>query len=174
MEFGAWRQLPRRRDGHVTAVTIGGEAFRLSASQCEDGTLGEVLVGWVTRDDTAAGLVDGYAMALTAGLEHGVPLKALLRPGLGMRFAPGGRTDDPEIPHVRSVADYVSRRLAIDWLPREDRLALGVLTPFEQARPWLAADRGPSGGPQMARSPFTALAHAWPAPATGSLVPGRA
>jgi ribonucleoside-diphosphate reductase alpha chain len=48
-------------------------------------------------------------------LRHQVPLGDLVRSALGLRFAPAGRTDDPDIPHARSVADYVARRLAMDW-----------------------------------------------------------
>jgi hypothetical protein len=65
-----------------------------------------------------------------------VPLAELLRPGLGLRFAPDGSTDDPEIPWTYSPVDYCCRRLAIDWLPDPERTALGVLSPAP-------ADRGP-------------------------------
>jgi hypothetical protein len=58
-------------------------------------------------------------MALSVGLQHGVPLAELARQGLDLWFAPGGYTDDPQIPRVRSIVDWVCRRLAIDWLPYE-------------------------------------------------------
>jgi ribonucleoside-diphosphate reductase alpha chain len=118
------RSRPKLRGGHTTTVTIGGERFLLIASGQDDGTLREITIGWGRIGTGAAGLMDAYAAAITAGLEHGVPLADLLRPGLGLRFAPGGSTDDPEIPRVRSVADYFSRRLAIDWLTSDDRAAL--------------------------------------------------
>jgi ribonucleoside-diphosphate reductase alpha chain len=120
------QQLPRRRGGHVTAVSIGGERLVVIAGQRADGTLGEVLLRWGKQGSAAAGLADAYATAISAGLQHGIPLADLLRPGLGLRFAPDGRTDDPEIPWARSTADYVCRRLALDWLPSADRTALGV------------------------------------------------
>lgn len=131
MQYPDWNvPAPRSavswRRGHTTTVTIGGERFRLTASGNEDGTLGEITIGWGKHGSGTAGLMDAYATAITAGLHHGVPLADLLRPGLGLGFAPAGNTDDPEIPRVRSVADYLSRRLAIDWLPWPDRVALGV------------------------------------------------
>lgn len=135
--------MPRRRGGHITSVTICGERFRLTASSREDGTLGEIAIDWGKHGTETAGLMDAYAIAITAGLEHGVPLADLLRPGIGLRFAPGGTTDDPEIPRVRSAADYFSRRLAIDWLPRAERAALGILTLSERvaiAAPQVGAD----------------------------------
>jgi ribonucleoside-diphosphate reductase alpha chain len=128
------QQLPRRRGGHAIAVTIGGERLTVIAGQREDGTLGEVLLHWGKQGSAQAGLADAYATAISAGLQYGVPLADLLRPGLGLRFAPSGHTDDPEIPWARSVADYLSRRLAIDWLPFADRTALGVHTLAERVQ----------------------------------------
>jgi ribonucleoside-diphosphate reductase alpha chain len=123
----AQRNRPRRYGGHTTAVMIGGEQFSLTATEGADGALGEVRIGWGKHGSSVAGLTDAYATVISVGLQHGVPLADLLRPGLGLRFAPGGSTDDPEIPRVRSAVDYFSRRLAIDWLPDADRGALGML-----------------------------------------------
>src|SRR5258707_13416917 len=122
------RHMPRRRSGHTTSVTIGGERFYLTANGRKDGTLGEAFIQWGKQGTTYAGLMDIYAIALSVGLQHGVPLIDLVRSGLGLYFVPNGHTDDPEIPRARSVVDYFSRRLAIDWLPHADRAALGVLT----------------------------------------------
>lgn len=126
------QHMPRRRIGQTTSVTIGGERFYLTANGRADGTLGEVFIQWGKQGSTGAGLVDVYAMALSVGLQHGVPLAALIRQGLDTWFVPNGRTDDPDIPRVRSVVDYIARRLAIDWLPREQRAGLGVLTMDER------------------------------------------
>jgi hypothetical protein len=76
-----------------------------------------VRIGWGKHGSGTAGLMDAYATAISVGLHHGVPLADLLRPGLGLRFAPGGSTDDSEIPQAHSAVDYLSRRLAIDWRP---------------------------------------------------------
>jgi ribonucleoside-diphosphate reductase alpha chain len=124
------------------AVTIGGERFYLTASQRADGSLGEVFIRSGKHGTTAADLIENYAMALCTGLEHQVPLADLIKPGLDMCFVPNGHTDDPEIPRVRSVVDYVARRLAIDWLPSTVRAELGVFTVTERlqrASGWLAA-----------------------------------
>ena len=123
---------PRRRVGHTTTVTIGGEKFRFTANQHADGTLGEVFIQWGKHGTVGAGLADSYATALSTGLEQHVPLADLIRPGLDTNFTPNGHTDDPEIPRVRSVVDYLARRLAIDWLPYPDRAALGVYTLTER------------------------------------------
>ncbi|HEY0540913.1 MAG TPA: hypothetical protein VGD53_21255 [Actinoallomurus sp.] len=132
--------MPKRRAGHTTAVVIGGATFHLTANAREDGSLGEIFLRWGKQGTAGAGLLDVYAIALSAGVQHGVPLAALIRQGLDLYFEPNGRTDDPEIPRVRSVADYVARRLAIDWLPRRRRAELGILTVaerVERARAWM-------------------------------------
>ncbi|HJY73116.1 MAG TPA: hypothetical protein VJ347_15165 [Streptosporangiaceae bacterium] len=127
------RPMPRRRSGHTTAVTIGAERFYLTANQRDDGGLGEVFIHWGKYGTSSAGLVSTYAIALSIGLRHRVPLAELIRPGLGQYFMPHGRTDDPDIPMVWSAVDYIARRLAIDWLPYLDRAALGIYTLTERA-----------------------------------------
>ena len=113
--------LPRRRSGHTTTVTIGAELFFLTANQRDDGSLGEVFIHWGKHGTSAAGLVTSYAVALSLGLQHHVPLAELIRPGLDQVFVPNGHTDDPEIPRVRSAVDYMARRQAmLDWyVPRQ-------------------------------------------------------
>lgn len=134
------QHMPRRRRGHTTAVTIGGERFHITANQRADGTLGEVFIQSGKQGTSDAGLMDLYATALSVGLEYGIPLADILRTGLDLCFVPNGHTDDPEIPRVRSVVDYIARRLAIDWLPHTERATLGVVTlteRVEQASDWM-------------------------------------
>ena len=134
MVVGARRHMPRRRSGHTTIVIIGPERFYLTANQRDDGSLGEVFIHWGKHGTSAAGLVSSYAIALSLGLRHHVPLTDLIRPGLDQFFAPNGHTDDPEIPLVRSAVDYIARRLAIDWLPYPERVELGVYTLTERVQ----------------------------------------
>jgi len=126
--------LPRRRGGHTTTVTIAAERFFLTANQQDDGSLAEVFIHWGKHGTSAAGLVNAYAVALSLGLQHQVPLAELIRPGLDQFFVPSGHTDDPEIPRVRSAVDYIARRLAIDWLPYAERAELGVYTLTERVQ----------------------------------------
>jgi hypothetical protein len=142
-EIAVQRHMPKRRAGCTTSVTIGGERFYLTANGRQDGTLGEVFIQWGKQGTTGAGLMDVYAVALSVGLQHGVPLAELVRQGLDLWFVPNGRTDDPQIPRVRSVVDYVVRRLAVDWLPYDERSKLGIFTFDErmtQAHAWMSAE----------------------------------
>jgi hypothetical protein len=136
MASGVQRHMARRRSGHTTVVTIGAERFYLIANQRGDGSLGEVFIHWGKHGTSGAGLASTYAIALSVGLQHRVPLAELIGPGLGQYFTPNGRTDDPEIPRVCSAVDYIARRLAIDWLPYSDRATLGVYTLTERVRRW--------------------------------------
>ena len=159
MSVPTQRHMPRRRNGHTTAVTLGGERFYLTANQREDGTLGEVFIQWGKQGTTGAGLMDIYAIAVSVGLQHQVPLPDLIRSGLDLYFVPNGHTDDPEIPRVRSVIDYIARRLAIDWLPYSQRADLGVFTLTErvqQASKWITAQESALtdvAGPAQALTP---------------------
>ena len=121
-------------------MTIGAERFYLTANQRADGNLAEVFIHWGKYGTSAAGLVSTYAIALSMGLQHRIPLAELIRPGLGQYFMPCGRTDDPEIPGVCSAVDYIARRLAIDWLPYPDRAALGIYTQAERGAAALIRD----------------------------------
>jgi hypothetical protein len=164
--------MPRRRAGHTTAVMIGGEQFCLTANAATDGSLGEVFIHWGKHGSGAAGLMDLYASALSMAVQYRVPLADLVQSGLGLRFAPDGRTDDPDIPRVGSVADYVARRLAIDWLPADERASLGIYTRTERLG---LTGPGPDGAPPLSSAPQNALPDGAPpqgAPAGGALSGG--
>jgi hypothetical protein len=148
MVVGVRRHMPRRRSGHTTTVTIGPERFYLTANQRDDGSLGEVFIHWGKHGTSVAGLVSSYAIALSLGLQHHVPLADLIRPGLDQFFAPNGHTDDAEIPRVRSAVDYVARRLAIDWLPCGERAELGVANAMSAPAARRSSPRVPRGGPR--------------------------
>ena len=75
------RDMPRRRGGHTTAVTIGGERFTLTANEGADGSLGEDFIRHGKQGTAGAGLLDGDAIALSVGLRHGVPLADQRGPG---------------------------------------------------------------------------------------------
>jgi ribonucleoside-diphosphate reductase alpha chain len=78
-------------------------------------------------------LMDLLAIAISVGLQHGVPLETFVAKFKDMRFEPMGPTDDPEVPAATSVGDYLARRLAQDWLDFESRRVLDLLTPDEEA-----------------------------------------
>src|ERR1700726_3615961 len=81
--------------------------------------------------------MDAFAIAVSLGLQHGVPLATYVRKYTNMRFEPAGITDDGELRIATSLVDYIFRRLALDYLTREEREEMGVLSTVERAQPTL-------------------------------------
>jgi ribonucleoside-diphosphate reductase alpha chain len=81
--------------------------------------------------------MDAFAIAVSLGLQHGVPLATYVKKYTNMRFEPAGMTDDPDLRIAQSLVDYIFRRLAVDYLSVEERSELGVLTTTERTQPTL-------------------------------------
>jgi ribonucleoside-diphosphate reductase alpha chain len=76
--------------------------------------------------------MDAFAIAVSIGLQYGVPLESFVSKFINMRFEPSGITKDPEIRFASSLVDYVFRRLALEYLPAEKREGLGVQSTEER------------------------------------------
>ncbi len=85
------------------------------------------------QGSTLAGVMDAFSIAVSIGLQYGVPLETYISKFTNMRFEPAGMTDDPDIRMAASVMDYIFRRLALDFLPYERRAELGIFTARERA-----------------------------------------
>jgi hypothetical protein len=125
--------MPRTRRGTTTSFQVAGTEFFVTANGQADGTLGEIFAKFGKEGSTTAGLMDLLSIAISLGLQHGVPPETYVSKFKDMRFEPMGMTDDPEIPDVSSVGDYLARRIALDWLPYDIRKTLGILTTTEEA-----------------------------------------
>lgn len=123
----------RTRRGTTTSFQVGDTEFYATANAAADQTLGEVFAKFGKEGSTTAGLMDMLSIAISLGLQHGVPLETFVAKFKYMRFEPLGHTDDPDIPVVSSVGDYLARRLALDWLDHDTRKTLNLLTPHEEA-----------------------------------------
>lgn len=126
------RRLPKRREGTTTSFRVGGTEGYMTASSYPDGELGEVFLKMSKQGSTLAGVMDALSIAISVGLQYGVPLEALVSKYTNMRFEPAGITDDPDVRMSTSIVDYVFRRLAIDYLPYDERAELGILTSEER------------------------------------------
>lgn len=127
------RRMPRSRQGTTTSVQIGGTEFSVTANANGDGSLGEVFATSGKHGSTTAGLMDLLSIAISLGLQHGVPLQTFVAAFTGQCFEPQGMTDDPDVPSASSVGDYLARRLAHDWLDLATRRSLELLTAEEEA-----------------------------------------
>lgn len=129
----AEQRMPRSRRGTTTSFHLAGAEVHLIANADAQGSLGEVFARFGKGGSTAAGLVELLSIAVSLGLQHGVPLERYVARFAGQRFEPMGPTDDPDVPHAGSVGDYLARRLAHDWLDVDARRRLDLLTAEEEA-----------------------------------------
>ena len=129
------RRLPRKRPSKTTSFRIADCDGYVNAGEYPDtGELGEIFLKVAKQGSTLAGVMDAFAIAISIGLQYGVPLKAYVEKFINMRFEPSGITDDPDFRFATSVVDYIFRRLGADYLSPEDRKALNVLTTGERKR----------------------------------------
>src|SRR5205823_13954200 len=128
------RRLTKSRTGTTTSFTVGGAEGYMTANSYPDDGLGEVFLKMSKQGSTLAGMMDAFSIAVSVGLQYGVPLETYVSKFTNMRFEPAGLTDDPDIRMAQSIVDYIFRRLALDYLPFETRAALGIYTADERAR----------------------------------------
>jgi hypothetical protein len=151
------RRLPKQRPSRTTSFRVGDIEGYLTAGSYPDDGLGEIFVKVSKQGSTLSGVMDAFAIAVSVGLQYGVPLEALVAKFTNMIFEPNGMTDDKDIRIAQSLVDYLARRLAIDYLDVETRHALGIRTTAERtaeingtAEPSAAAAQGPASAPAEA------------------------
>ena len=127
------RRLPRQRPATVTRFSVAGAEGYMTASSYPDDGVGEVFLKLGKQGSTLAGVMDAFSMAISVGLQYGIPLDSYVAKFTNMRFEPAGLTDDPDIRIASSVMDYIFRRLALDHLPHDQRAELGILSAAERA-----------------------------------------
>ncbi|WP_354642545.1 vitamin B12-dependent ribonucleotide reductase [Kitasatospora camelliae] len=128
------RRLPKGRPGITTSFTVGGAEGYMTANSYPDDGLGEVFLKMSKQGSTLAGMMDAFSIAVSVGLQYGVPLETYVSKFTNMRFEPAGLTDDPDLRMAQSIVDYIFRRLALDFLPFETRSALGIHSVEERQR----------------------------------------
>ena len=106
----------------------------MTAGSYPDDGLGEVFLKLGKQGSTLAGVMDAFSMAVSIALQYGVPLEKFVEKFTNLRFEPAGMTDDPDVRMAQSIMDYVFRRLALDYLPFEERAALGIYSAEERKR----------------------------------------
>ena len=135
---GAVRErLPRKRNSKTFSFRVADCEGYVTVGEYEDGRPGEVFIKVSKQGSTLAGIMDAFSISLSLGLQHGVPLATFVRKFANMKFEPAGITDDPELRIATSLIDYISRRLALDFLPVEERTELGILSTQERTQPTL-------------------------------------
>jgi len=135
---GAVRErLPRRRRSNTFSFRVADCEGYVTVGEYDDGRPAEVFIKVSKQGSTLAGIMDAFSISVSLGLQHGVPLATYVRKYSNMRFEPAGITDDPDLRIATSLLDYMFRRLALDYLSREEREELGVLSSAERMQPTL-------------------------------------
>jgi ribonucleoside-diphosphate reductase alpha chain len=120
------RRLPMSRPSTTTSYQVGDAEGYITAGSYPDDGLGEIFLKTSKQGSTLSGVMDAFAIAVSIGLQYGVPLETYVAKFINMKFEPSGMTNDPDIRFATSLVDYVFRRLALDYLPEDKRDALGI------------------------------------------------
>ncbi len=127
------RRLPKSRMGRTTSFAVGGAEGYMTSGAYNDGRLGEVFLKLGKQGSTLSGVMDAFSIAVSIGLQYGVPLTTFVQKFTNLKFEPAGMTDDPDIRIAQSVMDFIFRRLALDYLDFDERSELGIYTSAERA-----------------------------------------
>jgi ribonucleoside-diphosphate reductase alpha chain len=135
------RRLPDRRAGYTQKARIGNHKMYLRTGEYEDGTLGEIFVDMHKEGAAFRSMTNCFAIAVSLGLQHGVPLDEFVDAFLFTRFEPNGVVQgNPHIKMSTSIIDYIFRELAITYLDRHD---LAHVAPDDLRGDALHEDEGP-------------------------------
>jgi ribonucleoside-diphosphate reductase alpha chain len=114
------RTLPAKRRGFTQKAKINGQAVFLRTGEYSDGTLGEIFVDLAKEGSTLKGLMNSFAIAISVGLQYGVPLEEYAEKFVFTKFEPSGMVDHPNIKSTTSIVDFMFRCLAYEYLGRTD------------------------------------------------------
>ncbi len=128
------KRLPKSRVSRTTSFTVGGAEGYMTSGAHDDGKLGEVFLKLGKQGSTLAGVMDAFSIAVSIGLQYGVPLETYVSKFTNLSFEPAGLTDDADVRMAKSIMDYIFRRLALDYLDFETRQGLGVFSADERQR----------------------------------------
>lgn len=128
------KRLPKSRLARTTSFTVAGAEGYMTSGAHDDASLGEIFLKLGKQGSTLAGVMDAFSIAVSIGLQYGVPLETYVSKFTNLRFEPAGLTDDPDVRMAQSIMDYVFRRLALDYLSFDERSALGIYSAEERQR----------------------------------------
>ena len=114
------RTLPAKRRGFTQKAKINGQAIFLRTGEYSDGTLGEIFIDMAKEGATMRSMLNCFAIAISIGLQYGVPLEEFVEKFVFTRFEPAGMVDHPNIKSTTSIVDFIFRALAYEYLDRTD------------------------------------------------------
>ncbi|ATL46940.1 ribonucleoside-diphosphate reductase, adenosylcobalamin-dependent [Chitinophaga caeni] len=114
------KTLPAKRTGFTQKAQVGGQTIFLRTGDYSDGTLGEIFIDLAKEGSTLRSLMNCFAIAVSVGLQYGVPLEEFVDKFVFTRFEPAGMVDHPNIKSATSLIDYIFRVLGYEYLGRTD------------------------------------------------------
>jgi len=128
-------KMPDRRKGYIQKVTIGNHKVYLHTGEYNDGKLGEIFIDTSKEGELVKALMNNFAIAISLGLQYGVPLDEFVSAYVETKFEPSGKIDgNDRILSATSILDYIFRELAISYLAREDLAHTPSLISQEKSR----------------------------------------
>ena len=113
--------MPDRRKGYIQKATIGDHKVYLHTGEYEDGKIGEIFIDTSKEGELVKALMNNFAIAISLGLQYGVPLDEFISAFVGTKFEPSGKVHgNDRILSASSILDYIFRELAISYQNRED------------------------------------------------------
>ena len=113
--------MPDRRKGYIQKATIGDHKVYLHTGEYEDGKIGEIFIDTSKEGELVKALMNNFAIAISLGLQYGVPLDEFVNAYVDTKFEPSGKVyGNDRILSASSILDYIFRELAISYLNRED------------------------------------------------------
>ena len=113
--------MPDRRKGYIQKATIGDHKVYLHTGEYEDGKIGEIFIDTSKEGELVKALMNNFAIAVSLGLQYGVPLDEFISAYVGTKFEPSGKVyGNDRILSATSILDYIFRELAISYQNRED------------------------------------------------------
>ncbi len=113
--------MPDRRKGYIQKATIGDHKVYLHTGEYEDGKIGEIFIDTSKEGELVKALMNNFAIAISLGLQYGVPLDEFINAYVGTKFEPSGKVyGNDRILSASSILDYIFRELAISYQNRED------------------------------------------------------
>ncbi|VAW06065.1 Ribonucleotide reductase of class II (coenzyme B12-dependent), partial [hydrothermal vent metagenome] len=115
------RRLPDRRKGYIQKAIVGGHKVYLHTGEFDDGEIGEIFIDMHKEGAAFRSLMNNFAIAISLGLQYGVPLEEYVDAYVFTRFDPSGPVKgNDQLKHATSILDYIFRELAISYLGRGD------------------------------------------------------
>jgi ribonucleoside-diphosphate reductase alpha chain len=132
--FSERRKMPDRRKGYIQKAMIGDHKVYLHIGEYDDGRVGEIFIDTNKEGELVRSLMNNFAIAISLGLQYGVPLEEYVDAFINTKFEPSGKVKgNDRILSASSILDYLFRELAISYLGREDLAHTPSIRKIDQA-----------------------------------------